>query len=430
MIYSRTPISLPSIHKLGLGLTRTDLPIRDRQVVNIRPSTASVLPTNLPILVLPPPTQTSLRVSDSTLQTGLQSTNHSLDSHRSWLPTGASIRPPPAIHLDSLPTESTTVPTPASSIASPILWKGPVDSPHQHEPDLANHRAENFARKGCRSQRTSPPFGHSKSDDIIPRGLRTKPADSKAKKKADRRSKTMEEQKRRRNESYLQRRMQDFLLFRGHKFTEPLSEQNAKVSGLKFNKLEIMEEFLYEVEELENPYAALVRHVARWRKFRVQIPRAEELVKLLTVMPELSDGCGRDMEWARLLAEEMQKLLPSRHLNIVGIDMVTPEKEWKEQLRQLSPGELQQRLTDLAGMLGGELERWRAGKKRLTRRIWALKRKIVIIENRKLNSAYSPSTLRSFHWNKRFPTIFLLDDLKFFTPKRSRNGNRLFKSRL
>jgi hypothetical protein len=224
--------------------------------------------------------------------------------------------------------------------------------------------------------------------------------------------------------------MQDFLLLRGHEFTEPLSEQNTKVSGLKFNKLEIMEEFLHEMEEMEDPYAALVRHIARWRKFRVQIPRAKELVTLATAMPELSDKCGRDMELARLLVEEMQKLLPSRHLNIVGIDLTVPEKERKERLRQLGLAELQQRLTDLAEMLKGEWERWRAGKKRLASRIWALKRKVVMIESGRTESAYSPLALRSFRWNKRFPNTFSLDDLKPFTTEWNLNGNGFIKSRL
>jgi hypothetical protein len=312
-----------------------------------------------------------------------------------------------------------------------MLWAGPVDRPHQYEPCLTNHPAKHFARKGRKSQRTSLPFHRTKSDCVVkPRDPQAKPTTSKTKKKAARKTKSMEEQKRRRNEAYLQRRMQDFLLLRGHKFTEPLSEQNAKVSGLKFNKLEIMEEFLYETEELHNPYTALVQHIARWRKLRAQIPKAEEVVKLVMAIPELSGKCGRDMEWARLLVEEMQRLLSSRHLNIVGIDMTTPEKERKEQIRQLGPAELQQRLTDLAEILEGERERWRVGKKRLARRIWVLKRKIAIIEHRKLESAFSPSVLRSFYWNKRFPNIPLMDDLKSFKPKRSWNGKRLFKSRL
>jgi len=224
--------------------------------------------------------------------------------------------------------------------------------------------------------------------------------------------------------------MQDFLLLRGHEFTEPLSEQNIKVSGLRFNKLEIMEEFLYEMEELVDPYAALVQHVARWRKLRAQIPRAEKLVTLVRAIPELSDKCGRDMEWARLLVEEMQRSLPSRHLNIVGIDITVPEKERKEQLCRLGPLELQQRLTDLAEMLKGEWERWRAGKKRLATRIWALKRKIVMIESGKLKWAYSHSALSAFRWNKRFPNLFSAGELKDFTTERDQNDKGFFKSRL
>ena len=190
--------------------------------------------------------------------------------------------------------------------------------------------------------------------------------------------------------------MQDFLLRRGHKFTEPLNGQNTKVSGLKFNKLEIMEEFLHEMEELEDPYTALVRHVARWRKLRVQIPRAEELVMLVRGMPESSDKCGLDMEWTRLLVEKMQRLLPGRYLNIVGLDMATHERNRKEQLRQLGPGELQQRLSDLTEMLEGEWERWQGSKKRLASRICALARKMTIFESQRLESSNSPSVLRSF----------------------------------
>jgi len=224
--------------------------------------------------------------------------------------------------------------------------------------------------------------------------------------------------------------MQNFLLWRGHKFTEPLSEQNMKVSGLKFNKLEIMEEFIYEAEEMENPYVALARHIARWRKLGVQYPRARELVTQAKAMPELSDECERDMGRARLLVEKMRRLLPSRHHNIIGIDMTPPEKEWKEQLQRLSAKKLQQCLMDLAEMLEGEWKAWRAGRKRLTFRIWALKRKIAIIESRKLESAYSPSVLRSFHRNKRFPNLFSVRDLKSSTAKCSCRENSFIKSRL
>lgn len=126
--------------------------------------------------------------------------------------------------------------------------------------------------------------------------------------------KDKDEQKRRAGESILLCTMQTALTSTGKRFTKALSVRNKNVSGLDYPKQEIMQEFILENEELQDPRRAEIRFQARLDKLLYQQEQAHKLLDQANNLT-LSDK----RQTLEKVAFDLQRLLSPRYLALAGI---------------------------------------------------------------------------------------------------------------